>query len=277
MSRRVEFAKMAAAGNDFIVIHDAGGRWWSKGAELAVSLCRRRFSVGADGLLLLRAVEGEEIELAYWNADGSPAELCANGARCAARFARDAGISGDRSILRTGSGLVAAELLAGRVRIEMPEPRGPIPHRIDAPSGSVDLFWLHTGVPHAVVLAGAISEWCFEELAPFVRRHELWGREGANVDLAHRTGDRLVMRSWERGVEAETHSCGTGAVAVALAAARLWGVESPVSILNSLGETVEVTFLSNEKGFFGVFLSGSVEEIYRGSIAVDRATVIPRG
>ncbi len=275
MSPRIDFAKMAAAGNDFIVIHDPRGRWWSRGAGLTAFLCRRRFSVGADGLLLVRVDEDEEIALRYWNADGSPAQLCANGACCAARFARDAGLSGERSILRTGSGAVAAELLADRVRIAMPEPRGPISHRIDTPQGPVDLLWLDTGVPHAVALAESSAQWRFEELAPLVRGHELWRSEGANFDLAHRSGGRLVMRSWERGVEAETRSCGTGAVAVALAAAHTWGVQSPVSVLNSGGEAVEVTFSVEDGVFSGVRLTGPVEEVYRGAIELDETTVFP--
>ena len=266
MSAPLEFTKMCAAGNDFILIHDPSGRRVEEGAELARRLCRRRFAVGADGLLLVRSTGAGEIALDYWNADGSAADLCADGARCAARFAVDHGLTGRRARLWTGGALLEAEVAEELERIEMPQTQGPRRHRIEVGAERIELWWVESGVPHAVVLAESPGAWSLEHLAPPLRSHALWGAAGANVDLAHREEGAIVMRSWERGIEGETHSCGTGAVAVALAAARHWGARSPVTIRTRGGDRLEVEFEMRPEGFGGVRLGGAVSVVYRGSM-----------
>lgn len=264
---RIQFAKMVAAGNDFIVIEDGEERLRAHGSQLARRLCRRRLAIGADGVLLVESLAPNELRLTYHNADGSAADLCANGTRCAAAFAFAKGLADRRMLLQTCSGSLGAEVLDAGVRLEMPAPRGPgLEQILLADRHELRCWAVDTGVPHVVVLMAHADEYRLRRLGPELRFHSRWQPAGTNVDLAWRSDSGLRMRSWERGIEGETLACGTGAVAVALAAALEGWTERPAEIYNRLNHKLVVDFRRDPKGFSGVTLMGPVETLFTGAL-----------
>jgi diaminopimelate epimerase len=226
------FWKLAGAGNDFVLLHGqpgAGPRRW------APLLCDRRRGVGADGLLCV-AVKSGQVTVAYYNADGSTA-FCGNGTRCAAWWAYRQGLAGRHMTLNTGAGLLRARVVAHEeLELEMPQPsdwRPDISARISGRSWAVHQVW--TGAPHAVVFARAVDSLPVEAIGRSLREHPRLGPDGTNVDFVEKTGRALRMRTYERGVEAETWSCGTGAVAAAYAAWRLGAGRFPARVLTRGG------------------------------------------
>lgn len=286
---RLEFSKLSATGNDFVVIHDASGSLRPVGSRLARELCPRRFAVGADGLLLLHLEEDGALRVDYFNADGSSAGLCANGARCAAHFAASRGMVGNSPRLHTARGELRAQIEATQVACTVPVAAGPRREQVRLADGRLlPLWWVDTGVPHVVVFlaaemgeaidgaalpvdaAGGVAGGVpvdFDRDAPQLRHHETWAPAGVNVDFAWAVEPGvLAMRSWERGVEGETLACGTGTVAVALAALAVgWG-ESVLRIQNRSGEILSVDLQSGVDGQPFPLLRGPVVHVYDGVI-----------
>ena len=214
------FTKMSGAGNDFLVFGSRVGVGPIE-AETIRRLCRRGTGVGADGVLFVTASSPGRVTAAYYNADGGEARFCANGTRCAARFAALRLEASSILDVETGWGAVGAKVHAdGRVTLRLPAPVGPTspaptfdPHeQLLERSGAA----VSVGVPHLVVFTSGrtpVDELDLPALAPRLRFHPALP-EGANVHFVEAEGrSRLKLRSWERGVEGETLSCGSGAVA----------------------------------------------------------------
>ncbi|MGA3116165.1 MAG: diaminopimelate epimerase [Syntrophobacteraceae bacterium] len=271
--QRIHFTKMTGSGNDFIIIDNRALKMpKEQGRELAVSACRRKVSVGADGLILIENDIEADFRWQFFNADGSEAEMCGNGARCAARFARLKGIvDKDRLSFSTLAGLIEAQVSGECVKVGMPRPHG---MEIDFPVVLDDcllqLGFINTGVPHAVFFAG--SEAQLEGLDVFergrcIRFHQRFQPAGSNADFAFVSSPHHIsIRTYERGVEAETLACGTGSIAAALLAAAKNLVASPVEVLTRSGETLVVHFekISQDGGinFSAVFLEGDAKVVY---------------
>lgn len=218
--RSLEFFKMSGAGNDFIVGDDRAGAWSAFDVSaLARGLCRRRLSVGADGLILLQASKRARFRMRIFNPDGGEAAMCGNGGRCAARFAFLKVIAGRQMTVEIQSGAVQAEVLPeGAVRIEMPlRPSVPKALSLELDGRAVGGYTVDAGVPHLVVFVREIATTPVESLGRRLRSHPAFGEGGANVDFvgpADPDGS-IPVRTFERGVEGETLACGTGAAAVA--------------------------------------------------------------
>lgn len=258
----MEFAKYCATGNDFILIRerDAGG----DPAALARRLCTRRRAVGADGLITVADLPSGEVRMRIFNPDGSEAEMCGNGARCAAHFAWANGLAGPSLTLRTLAGPLEAHVDGETVRISYGLLAGrPEETRLATPAGEVRLWFYNSGVPHAVVPVEDVAGIDLARFAPPIRRHERFGAPGTNVDVIERTPGGVRMRTWERGVEGETLACGTGAIASAIVASELWGLESPVSV-EAPGGLLTVSFARGERGYEQVGLTGEARLVYRG-------------
>jgi diaminopimelate epimerase len=214
-----EVWRVSGAGNDFLALADPE----TAPAPGAVrEWCRRGASLGADGLFVLRS--GDPVVMEYWNADGSPAGLCLNGARCAAQLAFELGWAGSEMPLATGAGVLQARRLDARsVELEVPIlPRDGCDLEVAMEASAVPACAIRVGVPHLVVpWARDLSACPVQILGPALRRDPRLGVEGANVHFVRWPDARtLEIRSFERGVEAETLACGTGvlaAVAVGLA------------------------------------------------------------
>ena len=222
MNFPVSFVKMSGTGNDFIVMdHRHPFVPLAEQPDFARKICRRRFSVGADGLILIEESVRADFSWRFYNADGSVAEMCGNGARCAARYAHMNGMAGPRMTFETLAGIVEAEVL---------EANGDVRLRLTAPSDfrlglGIKLagmervvHYVNTGVPHAVVFVEdevPVREWGRE-----LRFHPMFQPAGTNANFVRLlAGGALQVRTYERGVEDETMACGTGAAAAALIAA----------------------------------------------------------
>jgi diaminopimelate epimerase len=239
----VNFAKLHGAGNDFLLF-DGGAEPALAAAlpRLVSRLCHRRYGLGADGVLLLLPAADASATVVYWNADGSEAAFCANGTRCAARFAAERW--GWRAMrLVTGYAEVEAETVGERVTLRLPAPtdlRGW--QELDAAGSTVRARYLVVGVPQLVVPVEWPDFWQhpLEPLAPALRAHPALWEGGANVNLVQPNGGEVWVRSWERGVEGETLSCGSGDVAAALVAVAEGWSPSPAAVRTASGRTLVV-------------------------------------
>ena len=215
---RSELYKIEGAGNDFVLGVGAWARRLESEPGLVRRLCDRRRGIGADGSLSLERVATDRVRLGYRNADGGEAVFCANGTRCAARAAVEFLGCDQKVIVETGWADIPAEVDGSRVSLELPpSTAGPQYPQIAAPEGASGLRLMAVGVPHLVALTEGLENVDLAAIAPTLRHHEALGPEGANVNLYELAADDSVkVRSYERGVEGETLSCGSGLVAVAL-------------------------------------------------------------
>ena len=264
---QVPFTKMSGSGNDFILIDNRSRVLQeSKIAAFIAGVCRRRLSAGADGVILIEASETADFRWRFFNSDASPAEMCGNGARCAARFAFLQGICGARLRFETGTGRVEAQVEGMRVKVKMPDPQDlRLDLRVDLASGPLTVSSVNTGVPHAVVLTDGVEGVDVAGLGREIRFHPQFAPAGTNADfICRESPGGIAVRTYERGVEGETLACGTGAVAGALVAARKLGLTSPVSVRTAGGEHLTVHF-ENRSGFYrDVYQEGNARWIYTG-------------
>ena len=273
----VNFTKMSGTGNDFIIIDHR--RPFLDDIDLAGfvrSVCRRKFSVGADGLILIEDSDTADFSWRFFNGDGSVAEMCGNGARCAARFAFANGIAPAAMHFETVAGIIEAFVDPdGSVKIRLTNPVDIRLNMVVNMSGvEMALHSVNTGVPHTVMLADDVGTVQVEEMGRMIRFHEEFQPAGTNANFIQVLSENaLKVRTYERGVEGETMACGTGAVASAVIAALLGKVTGPVEITTSGGEKLIIHFtLIGEPGSLaldpgaGIFLEGPADFIYDGKL-----------
>lgn len=244
----MRFYKLSGSGNDFLALPEPET---VPTPEEIRAWCRRGVSLGADGLIVIRP--GSEVEMTYWNADGYPADLCLNGTRCAARLAFDLGWGGSADpssplAIRTDAGTWNARRLPGsRIALDLPFPQDPPVARTLEALGTPYKAWSITvGVPHLVVLwPETLATVPIETLGPPLRRHPALGPPGANIDFvrfpAAGNRHRMEIRTFERGVEGETLSCGTGVLASAAVGLALGLAELPLTVSTQSGFELEVS------------------------------------
>ncbi len=266
---------MAGGGNDFLLFEADGRALSDEDRNRIARLCRRGLSVGADGALFLSGGEHGRIHLDYYNADGGLASFCANGTRCAARYAVTRRLAADQElVLETGWGNIGARVSGESVTLALPdviapdepillEPKSPNPTAGLPPKGTP----IHVGVPHLVIFVrDDLATLPIERLGPPLRRHSLLP-EGANVNFVRVAGpQRLEVRTWERGVEAETLSCGSGVVASALVAALRGHAELPITCATKSGVDLVVSARREGDVFAAIRLLGDAREIYRAQM-----------
>jgi len=259
---------MHGAGNDFVVIDHRAPFLPEPLEPRFARLCDRRRGVGADGVLLLERDPELDFAMRYFNADGRPAEYCGNGARCLARLALDLGLGhGGEVRFRTAAGPQRARRDPGRRGIRLAfgrAERGSDALSVEAAGRAFAGRLLTPGVPHFVTAVERVEWVPVAEWGAALRHHPGFGAEGANVDFVARLGPgRLAMRTYERGVEAETLACGSGAIASALWSAAE-GELSPVRVVTAGGDELEVEFRADGDGYDGVSLTGPAEVSYAG-------------
>ena len=263
----VSFTKMNGAGNDF-VLFDNRDLSIQLEPEAIAGLCHRQRGVGADGVLAVEPAQGgADFRMRYYNSDGSEAEMCGNGARCFARFARRLTNHGSRLSFETPAGVIHAHCLAdGNVEITMSEPTDFLPVRtIELDGRRVELASVNTGVPHAVVFVGDLRAVDVYQDGGEIRRHEAFQPKGTNVNFVQELGrSHLGVRTYERGVEDETLACGTGVVAAALIYHNRTGAASPVTVHVAGGDTLQVGFEVNQNVFSHVTLTGPADFVFQG-------------
>ena len=265
MTKTINFTKMVASGNDFVVI-DNRKKNITGLPGLAKKICDRNFGAGADGLLVIEPSKRADFKMRIINSDGSEAEMCGNGARCVALYAKENRLAGKKMKFETLAGVIDAEILGDRIRLKMSDPKDiklGMDLTIDGRGHSIN--FVNTGVPHAVIFTDKVNGLDVKDLGRKVRYHRSFAHRGTNANFVEpQKGNLLKVRTYERGVEDETLACGTGVVASAIIAAAVKGFKSPVKCLTKSGETLKVYFRKTGDNFKDVYLEGSAKTVFCG-------------
>jgi diaminopimelate epimerase len=262
---KVNFTKMVASGNDFVVI--SGDKLSAIRCPLyAKKMCDRKYGIGADGLLVLGKSRIADIRMRIFNADGSEAEMCGNGARCAALYA------GKKSVdIETKAGIIESKVDGNNVKIKLTDPHG---LRLDIPIKVNDRIlkvnFINTGVPHTVIFVEGLDKIDVFKLGRQIRYHRHFAPRGTNVNFVEVLNSASVkVRTYERGVEDETLACGTGSVASALVYAICYmPYANSINVLTKGGEVLRVYFKRKDNKIQDVWLEGKARISYKGECYV---------
>jgi diaminopimelate epimerase len=268
----IPFYKMSGAGNDFIIIDNRNQIVADTELNSFITrVCRRKMSAGADGLILIEASDKYDFRWRFFNSDGSNAEMCGNGARCAARFAHVNGIAGTRLSFETEAGVVSAQINEGRVKVKMPDPSDlKLAYPLKLSDRSMEISSINTGVPHVVVLVERIADLDVVTLGREIRFHKAFAPAGTNANFVQRIEDSAIeIRTYERGVEDETLACGTGAIASAIISASRFKMNSPVDVKTRSGVFLTIHFEAADGQFNEIYMEGDARIIYTGELQPD--------
>ncbi len=264
----LEFTKMAGTGNDFIVVDNRDEAVGPDSPGFARRYCPRRVGVGADGVLLIEPSELHDFRMRIINADGSEAEMCGNGARCAARFVFERGLAPASMAMETIAGPVTATVSGQDVTIGMGDVE-PVGQEVEVEACG-RLWTLHpveAGVPHAIIFTDDVESAEVEPVGREIRHNPLFQPRGTNVDFVQVTAPGQVsIRTYERGVEAETLACGTGAIASAVAGHERGGAGAPPITVHVRGGQLSIDFRSASGRVVDVRLTGDARFIYTGRL-----------
>jgi diaminopimelate epimerase len=260
--RKIKFTKMVGSGNDFIIV---SGKLSGNLPNLARILCDRKFGIGADGLLLLDKCKNADLRMRIFNADGSEAEMCGNGARCAAFFNAK-----PKARLQTLAGIINTQLSGNQAKVQLTDPKS---IKLDIPltvnGRRILVNFINTGVPHAVIFVSGLEDMDVTRLGRIIRNHQLFSPCGTNVNLVEEKGKNLIqIRTYERGVEDETLACGTGSTAAALILALKNNLDGLIKVKTQGGEILKVSFQKKNGKFSQVWLEGPVRIVYKGECYV---------
>jgi diaminopimelate epimerase len=268
----ITFYKMSGSGNDFIVVDNREKVIQDNHLPGFISrICRRKMSVGADGFILIEPSDKADFKWRFFNSDGSKAEMCGNGARCAARFAYVNGIAGKNLSFETEAGVVSAQVKEDRAKVKMPDPvEVRLDYNIELKSGPVTVCSINTGVPHVVVMNETIEDINVFDLGREIRFHEAFAPAGTNVNfICQQKQGHLAIRTYERGVENETLACGTGSIAAALITSCKTKRQSPINLLTRSGEYLTIYFKKDDSIFTDIYLEGDARIIYSAQLGED--------
>ena len=260
---KIPFSKYHGTGNDFIII-DNRMIHWEPTVQQVASLCDRHFGIGADGLMLLSLSSGFDFAMTYYNSDGNESTLCGNGGRCMTAFARSLGLIEKSAHFRAVDGSHAAEIsgtgAGSSYRIKMK----------DTQIGEVygDGVFIDTGSPHFVKFVQDAAQTDVFNSGKALRHDARFTPGGANIDFVEVQPDALFVRSYERGVEDETLSCGTGVTASALAAAAANHPHQGFYHIKTLGGALKVSFIQAGERFTDIWLEGPATFVFKGEIEI---------
>ncbi|MBN2397554.1 MAG: diaminopimelate epimerase [Deltaproteobacteria bacterium] len=267
----VVFSKMSGHGNDFIVMDGRTGEGAEDWRESAREWCMRRTSIGADGLLIVEPSTVADFKMRIFNADGSEAEMCGNGARCVAAFAVREGIAQPEMVMETLAGPVRALVRGDMVAIQLTDP-SPVKDggTLEIDGENVPFYFINSGVPHTIIFREKVAAIPPDKVARMgheVRFHPVFSPEGTNVNFVEVLDPgRIRVRTYERGVEAETLACGTGAVASSIVSSRFRKAGFPPIQVEMPGGTLIVDFKDKGDSFEDVWLKGKVVFVYEGTM-----------
>ena len=261
---QIRFSKYEGTGNDFIIIDNRTQRWIPEEQQIA-TMCDRHFGIGADGLMLLGKEKGFDFAMSYFNSDGRESSMCGNGGRCITAFARCLGLIQNQAHFHAIDGEHVAEILAQRgnefsIRLKMKD--------TTLYSDSEDGLFLNTGSPHFVKFVDHLDSFDVNAAGKAIRYDDSFAPGGTNVDFVEVEDNGLFVRSYERGVENETLSCGTGVTASAIAAACISGEKKRKYTVRTRGGTLTVTFEQNGTSFSEIWLEGDVHFVFSGEIEI---------
>lgn len=266
----MNFWKMHGAGNDFIMFDDRKKTFPGNDPAWLRQLADRKRGIGCEGIILIQPSENSDFTMRFFNPDGSEVEMCGNGARCVARLAYDIGAAGEKMTFDTVAGQLSAEIINDNVKLYMTPPSDwRMNIKLEINNKTIECHQVNTGVAHIVVETDNLPEYDVMHTGAAIRYHSTFAPAGTNANFIQVTGPRsLRIRTYERGVEAETLACGTGMVASALIAARLRRVSSPVTLLTAGGDQLQVGFNMDQDGnATDVTLTGPAAYVFEGTIA----------
>ncbi len=252
----IKFYKYQGTGNDFIMIDNRSLSFPKNNTSYIARLCDRRFGIGADGLILLEDHPEFDFTMVYFNSDGNPSSMCGNGGRCITRFAESLGIIAEHATFEAVDGPHEATIQGDLVSLKMGD--------VSNITTTAEAVFLDTGSPHHVALVDNLDKWNVKEKGASIR-YGMYHQEGANVNFVEPNGDNAFsVRTYERGVEDETLSCGTGVTAVAIAMHASGKTTSEVVRLHTPGGDLSVRFKKQGDLYTQVFLEGPAEMVYEG-------------
>ena len=268
----IPFTKAVASGNDFVVV-DNRRKIVRSPFDFTQRVCKRHEGVGAVGVLLLEPSRKARFKMRIINSDGSEAEACGNGFRCIALFAHTRLGFPKRFRFEALAGIIEAEIQGSRVRVQMVEPKDYRPKaEIEVLGHRLHYSFLNTGVPHVVIFVEGLSKIPVEMLGRAIRKHKIFQPRGTNVNFVELKGPHGIhVRTYERGVEAETLACGTGSTASALVSTVLEYTKPPVRVKTGGGEILTVDFKIHGDKMAEVTLEGGARLVCEGKwIAQER-------
>lgn len=258
---KLTFYKYQGTGNDFVMIDNRDQKISKNNTKLVNRLCDRKFGIGADGLILLENPDNldDDFKMVYFNADGNESSMCGNGGRCLVAFAKFLGIVEEEARFTAIDGPHEAIISNEIVSLKM--------QNVNNVLEEEEFLFLDTGSPHHVIFTNNITEKDIKKEGAEIRYSERYGKAGANINFVEEVSEgSFSVRTYERGVEDETLSCGTGVTAVALAAARAGKTDSNRVKLLTQGGELFVDFKKTETGFTDIWLSGPAEQVFKGEI-----------
>lgn len=263
----LQFYKYQGTGNDFVMLDNRfSGIQLSE--EQVRFLCSRRFGIGADGLILIELEPGVDFKMVYYNSDGKPSSMCGNGGRCIVAFAAHLGLIKEKTKFLAIDGLHEALVLPDQViSLKMADVREVEKHQ--------DHYYLNTGSPHVVKFADSLQQYPVVEEARKIRYNPRFSESGTNVNFIEKQNDALFVRTYERGVEDETYSCGTGVTAAALVAA-MEGISNAKNSceINTLGGKLKVSFEKVlDQNFYNIWLTGPAQFVFKGEIELPEKVI----
>ena len=257
---KINFAKYQGTGNDFIFIDNRLDVFPKNDTKLIEKLCDRRFGIGADGLILLENDTETDFRMVYYNSDGNQSSMCGNGGRCIVAFAKSLNLISNETTFNAVDGLHYAKTLDnGIVSLQMKD--------VNEVKIEKDYIFLNTGSPHHVMLVDDLDNYDVKNNGAKIRYSDLYGKAGSNVNFVNQLSDNhFQIRTYERGVEDETLSCGTGATATAIAMNAVGKTNSHTIELDVEGGTLEVSFDKVNDAFINVFLTGPATFVFEGEL-----------
>ena len=258
---KYHFYKYQGTGNDFVILDNREGKIVLTKEQIHF-ICDRRFGIGADGLMLLNSLAGYDFEMVYYNADGQPGTMCGNGGRCLTKFAFDQGIRSEQYRFMASDGLHVAELgKHGWIHLKMKD----VSSIINAHGNSV----VDTGSPHYIKHVSYVSKIDVVKEGREIRYSKQFEEKGINVNFVEVSDNKIIVRTYERGVEDETYSCGTGVTAAALVFAHNENGFNRIEVQTKGGYlAVEFDKLSDEK-FENIWLCGPADFVFNGEIVIE--------
>lgn len=256
----IHFYKYQGTGNDFVILDN---RQWSYTAltmDKVKFLCDRRFGIGADGLMLLNQKTGFDFEMKYYNADGRESSMCGNGGRCMVKFAYDLGMHKSKYCFHAVDGPHEAEIDDdGTVSLRMADVQEIRDYQSD--------FILDTGSPHYVKIVSDVMDYDVFHRGMDIRYSSEFAKEGINVNFVEqKKADEIIVRTYERGVEDETFSCGTGVTASALVCSHNDVGYNDVTVITRGGKLIVEFDKIDENSFRNIWLCGPAEKVFEGEI-----------
>lgn len=252
----ISFYKYQGTGNDFIMIDNRSGNFPKNNTKLVAQMCDRKFGIGADGLILLEEHKMADFTMVYYNADGNMSTMCGNGGRCIVQFAHGLGIVSTEANFEAVDGMHQALIYEESVSLKM--------NSVENIAINDTYTFLDTGSPHHVQLVENLKDFTVFNDGRAIR-NDLYGKVGANVNFVEQLeSDIFSVRTYERGVEDETLSCGTGVTAVALAMHANGKTKSNEVQLQTPGGLLNVTFRKVENGYNDIWLKGPAIEVFKG-------------